>query len=491
MNPPGFVRWRPGTRVIAAALLVLGCVPAEAGPTHRFDVTVHDSLERIDVRGCFAGNAPNELVAQTDGARFYLNSMRIGGRQLVPAGDKVSLGKVEDGACLEYRVTLQPAQSRAQTGGPETRRVAGNMLTSIGEWLWRPSGNDAGLELRFHLPPGIEVSAPWPRLTASDAQPVYRVGPSPSNWPGVVVFGNFARREIRIAGTVLQVALLDIPAPSQQAQLETWIAKTAAHVATLYGRFPVPALQVVVAPTPGKGGPVPWAYVSRGGGPAVHLFVNAARPAREFDRDWTLAHEMSHLFLPYIVSRDAWLFEGLPTYLQNVLMARGGATSAEEAWLRMRTGFRRGARTAPNLSLAQANERYGIGGTYLRVYWAGAALMLAADLRLRSETGGQHSLDTALEQLSRCCASEQRRWSAQEIIARLDAVTGTTVFSDVTRDQFDAAGFPDYDALLARAGVKIEGVRVQFDATAPWARAREALMQPSGLAPQADGINPE
>jgi predicted metalloprotease with PDZ domain len=191
------------------------------------------------------------------------------------------------------------------------------------------------------------------------------------------------------------------------------------------------------------------------------------------------------------VSRDAWLFEGLPTYLQNVLMARGGATSAEEAWLRLRTGFRRGARTAPNLSLAQANERYGIGGTYLRVYWAGAALMLAADLRLRSETGGQHSLDTALEQLSRCCASEQRRWSAQEIIARLDAVTGTTVFSEVTRDQFDAAGFPDYDALLARAGVKVEGVRVQFDAAAPWAREREALMHPSGLAQQADGIKRE
>ena len=108
--------------------------------------------------------------------------------------------------------------------------------------------------------------------------------------------------------------------------------------------------------------------------------------------------------------------------------------------------------------------------------------MLAADLRLRSQTGGQHSLDTALERLSRCCASEQRRWNAQEIIARLDAATGTTVFSDVTRDQFEASGFPDYDALLARAGVKVEGARVQFDATAPWARERDALMQPSGLA---------
>ena len=61
---------------------------------------------------------------------------------------------------------------------------------------------------------------------------------------------------------------------SEQAQLENWIRNTARHVAMLYGRFPVASLQVVVAPTPRGSGPVPWAYVARGGGPAVHLFIN-------------------------------------------------------------------------------------------------------------------------------------------------------------------------------------------------------------------------
>jgi hypothetical protein len=252
----------------------------------------------------------------------------------------------------------------------------------------------------------------------------------------------------------------------------------------LYGRFPVSSLQVVVAPTPRGRGPVPWAYVSRGGGPAVHLFINPARPPGEFERDWSLTHEMSHLFLPYVTARDAWLFEGMPTYLQNVLMARGGTIDAREAWQRMLEGFQRGARTAPELSLTRASERIGFNGIYLRVYWAGAAMMLAGDLELRNRTGGKQSLGTALEQLARCCAGEERRWSAREIIARLDEATGTTVFSDLVRAQFETDGYPDYAGVLDRAGVRFDGPQVEFDASAPWAAERDALMRPSAAAPR-------
>ena len=470
--------------VIAAVSLMFMCPAAQAASPHRYEVRVDDSLDRLEVRACFSGKAPDVLVAESDGARFYLESMRVGERLLEPVGDRVILGAVREDTCVEYQVKLQPAQNRVQTGGPETRRVGPDMLTSIGDWLWRPQEPEAGLELTFRLPTGVEVSAPWQRRTGSDGRPVFLVGATPANWPGVVAFGHVARRDVQVPGAVLHLTLLDIPTTAQQAQLEAWIGNTARNVALLYGRFPVASVQVVVAPTSRGRGPVPWAYVSRGGGPAVHLFINASRPPAEFDRDWSLTHEMSHLFLPYVAARDAWLFEGMPTYLQNVLMARGGATSVEEAWQRMHAGFQRGARTAPDLSIARANERIGSNGIYLRVYWAGAALMLAADLQLRSRTGGRQSLDTALEQLARCCASAERRWNAQEIIARLDEVTGTTVFGDLVRAQFEAEGFPDYEAVLARAGVKVNGLQVEFDAAAPWAAERAALTRPPAIVPR-------
>jgi hypothetical protein len=472
-------RLLPSLRAAASAAgsVIVLCASAHAAPTYRYEVSVDASLEHLAVRACFEGNAPEALVAASDGARFYLESMRVGERALEPVGDKVILGGLPENTCMDYQVKLQPAQTRAQTGGAETRRVGSDMLTAIGDWLWRPQESDASLELRFRLPSGVEVSAPWQRKTGNDGQPVFLAGATPYNWPGVAAFGHFSLRDIQVPGAVLHVALLDAPAPAQQAQLEKWIETTARNVSLLYGRFPVASLQVVVTPTPRGRGPVPWAYVSRGGGPAVHLFINPARPSGEFERDWSLTHEMSHLFLPYVVARDAWLFEGMPTYLQNVLMVRGGATSVEEGWQRMQEGFRRGARTAPELSLARANERIGYNGIYLRVYWAGAAMMLAADLQLRNQTGGKQSLDSALEQLSRCCALKERRWSAQEIVARLDELTGTTIFGDLVRDQFEGTGYPDYEAVLTRAGVKIEGAKVEFDASAPWAAERDALMR--------------
>jgi predicted metalloprotease with PDZ domain len=236
-------------------------------------------------------------------------------------------------------------------------------------------------------------------------------------------------------------------------------------------------LQVIVAQTPRGRGPVPWAYVSRGGGSAVHLFVAPQRGKQAFFDDWSVVHEMAHLFFPYVAGRDAWLFEGLPTYLQNVLMARDGAISSEEAWRRMAAGFRRGARISPGLSLSRVAERMSHGGNYLRVYWAGAAAMLAADLQLRSLSTGSQSLDTALASLSQCCLQDNRRWSARELIEKLDQLTATTVFSDLWHQQIETGEFPDFETVLARAGVDVENGQVRFLPTAPWAAEREVLMQ--------------
>jgi len=460
---------------VAAVITFSLCGAVWAVPPYRYQISLDESLEQLAVHACFDGRVPEALVAGSDDARFYLQSMRLGEHALEPVGDKVMLGNAGENACIDYVVKLQPAQSLAQSGGPETRRIGSHdMLTAIGDWLWRPLDTAAQIELRFRLPAGIKVSAPWRSETGPDGPPIFLAGDTPPGWPGVVVFGNFTSHEIHMADSVSNVALLD--APTQPERFEKWIEGAARNVASLYGRFPVASLQIVVSPTPRGRGPVPWAYVSRGGGPAVHLFINPARAPAEFERDWSLTHEMAHLFLPYVDARDAWLFEGLPTYLQNVLMARGGAISVEEAWRRMHAGFERGARTAPDVSFARANERIGQGNIYLRVYWGGAAIMLAADLQLRAQTGGKQSLATALEQLSRCCLGDNRRWGAQEIIERLDRLSGTTVFTDIVRAQFAANGYPDYADILSRAGVKVEGDHVELDASAPLAAEREALM---------------
>ena len=474
-----FFSWHGFRSGRAAAALALFLLPhfAHAG-VHRYEIIVDGGLDRFKVHACFEGKAPSTLAAESDGARFYLESMRVGDRSLEPEGDRVTLGAVPDNTCVDYTVKLDPAKGAAQSGGTETRRIGGGMLTAIGDWLWRTPDADASLELRFRVPQGIEVSTPWQRELDAQGRAFFTAGPTPANWPGIVAFGHFKPRDIEVPGAVIHVALMSLDTPAYEEKFVRWITGAARNAAQLHGRFPVASLQIVVAPTPRGRGPVPWAYVSRGGGPAIHLFVNATRPVEEFEQDWSLTHEMSHLFLPYVVSRDAWLYEGVPTYLQNELMARGGAITADEAWRRMQSGFVKGAAVAPGLSVVRANERVAFGGVYLRVYWAGAAMMLAADLQLRADSGGTQSLDSALEQLARCCATEYRRWTAAEVMARLDELTGTTIFSDVMRAQLVAEGFPDYRSTFGKAGIDISQAGVQFDAAAPWAAAAEATMRP-------------
>lgn len=454
---------------------------AQSAPLHRYSVVVGETLDILQVRACFDGLPPALLIAETSGARSYLESMQLDGRSIEPDdGQQVSLAGAAANACVDYRVRLRPAQSPAQTGGPETRRIGRDLLTSIGDWLWRPAelADGADIELVFRLPPGMDVSAPWQRIASADGRPGFRLGPGPASWPGVVAFGGFAIQRIEVPGATLELALLDGPPPEHQARMQGWIERAARHVTHAFGRFPVARLQIIVAPTTQGSGPVPWAYVARGGGPAVHLFINPAHPAAAFERDWTATHEMAHLFLPYVAPPDAWLFEGLPTYLQNLLMVRGGALAVEEGWKRMIVGFQRGERSGSGLSVAQASERVGVGGNYLRVYWAGAAMMLEADLRLREQSQGRQSLDTALAGLAECCLSGERRWSADEVIARLDALTGSTVFSDVAREQFASAGFPDFKRTLVRAGVTVSGGEVVLNPSAPGAPFRELLMRP-------------
>ena len=356
----------------------------------------------------------------------------------------------------------------------------------MGDWLWRPAEFEQGsdVELSFVLPVGIAVSVPWQRTVTDAGKPTFRLGPTPYDWPAITAFGRFAEREIVVPRARLRLVFLGDLTPAQHTRAEQWVRRAANNVITLYGRFPVDSVQVIVTPTLYGGGPVPWAYISRGGGAGVHLFIDPARAPEEFDRDWTLTHEMSHLFLPYVAARGAWLFEGLPTYLQNVLMVRGGAIEPQEGWSRLITGFQRGARAGTGLNLAEASERIAVRGNYLRVYWAGAAMLLDADLRLREITHGRHSLDTALAGLAECCLAPERRWRADELIAMLDRITGTTVFGDVMREQFESEDFPDFKRVLVRAGVTVKAGEVVLDPAAPGAPFREALMRPPAASPR-------
>ena len=247
-----------------------------------------------------------------------------------------------------------------------------------------------------------------------------------------------------LSGTELHTEFDAYIPDRQAAQLRQWIEDNAAAVAAVHGSFPTRRLNVIVrsAYPRGAGDAVTFGRTTRRNGGTVELFINPARPIAEFYADWTAMHEFSHLLLPLLDREDRWISEGFASYYQNVLMARMGQYSSDEAWRRLAAGFERGSASLPELSPAAAARR-GVRGARMKYYWAGAALALLADVELRRQSSGRQSLDSVLGDLHDCCLPARRLWSARKLFRLLDNFAERPVFMPLYREYAHTVGFPD------------------------------------------------
>ena len=460
------------------ALATTYCGAADAERLHRFVISIDPQLTQIDVRACFDGRPPERLVAESlDAAIALIGAWNEStGKAIMPSG-YIPLKSVPDGGCVSYKADVsRPIKLHDRSGG-KIRRIGKDLATAIGLWFWRPERLDADEDvvLVFNLPEGIAVSAPWTPIDGA-TKPTFRLGHTPYDWPAWVAFGRFTEKNIDVAGSRLRLAVLDGSPPVDVEEIAAWLTDSANVVAGLYGSFPFPQAQVVVVPDSRQREPTPWAFVVRGGSPAVHFVINQRRPIEEFYEDWTATHEFSHLLLPFVVPDDSWLSEGIATYYQNVLGARGGRLSVHEAWSYLHAGFGRGQADAEGLTLAEATQGMQRGGHYMRVYWGGTAIALLADLRLRRMSGGSQSLDTALGALNECCGQPDKEWTAAELFAKLDEITQSSVFGDLLAEHIDSNRFPDLSIAYRELGLIPLGGDIDLASDAPLAHVRDAIM---------------
>jgi len=286
--------------------------------------------------------------------------------------------------------------------------------------------------------------------------------------------------QAQIPGAILRIEVQQPIADEKAAEIVEWLRSASSNVSLAYGRFPNPSPRVVVIPTRGRswGGdsPVPFGRVTRDGEEKIEFFVDPDRPIEEYYADWTATHEFSHLMLPYVRSRHKWISEGFASYYQNILMARAGHYTESEAWQKLYAGFERGRLSRPELSPNEAAAA-GIRKARMKIYWSGAAIALLADIELRERSGGQESLDVALDRLQRCCLPSNRSWSGPTLFAKLDSLVAEPVFMPLYRKHADAAGFPDMRSALRRLGVDIESNNVSVRQHAELADLRIDITQ--------------
>jgi hypothetical protein len=461
--------------------------PAEAAAALRgwhYEVTVASSLASADVRVCFEGRPPDELVPGAAAAAPHTRDVRRPDGEALPRrGRAYALASLGDDACMSYTVDLASLETGEGTG-QMVGRTGGSLMARPSAWLWRPDTLPAGADVtvRFSLPEGMQVSVPWPTLPehprgTDDA--TYVLDATAFDWLSFVVLGELTVDRFERAGAQVELVTLDARVACPPAGLHRWVEDAVDTVALLFdGRFPRERLQLVVIPVEGGGGgTVYFGMAARGGGAGVQIFLDDQARAEALPGGWTTVHELLHHGMPFI--EEPWMAEGWVSYYTELMRTRAGHRSELEGWNALLDGFRRGRDVDVDMTLAQTSEKMHETHAYQRVYWGGAAVALLADVEMRLETHGARGLDDAMKELRRCCGDADHQWTAQALLERLDAWYGRPLFTHTAQAVLDERDLPDVEAAMARLGigVGIDG-KVVLDDEHPAAALRRAIMAP-------------
>lgn len=171
--------------------------------------------------------------------------------------------------------------------------------------------------------------------------------------------------------------------------------------------------------------PVPWAYTRRDNPQRIYLHVDSRFQQDKFINDWTIYHEISHLAIPYLGSRYAWLAEGFASFMQYQVMAKAGilAGTTEQNYTK---------KIAPHLKWfnsdlppASIARRLMSNKQYPAAYWGSAYFFILADNFLQEQHNTR--LTTLISQYQFCC--NEPHAGAEQLMSDLDGLLGASVFT--------------------------------------------------------------
>lgn len=243
-----------------------------------YTVTMPEHLDNLTVRACFEGSLPDRLWTRNERAPGLLRDVRLHRQnavvELKPEALSLSLEHAGDSGCVVYRVDLSAIGPEHWRSG--NWRVQDAIILDPDLWLWLPdtSRKDQRFRLDFELPPGYDVSAPWMRIGRTGQAVSFEARERMPEWEARIALGRFDVELIELAGGRLRYALLAGEPAADTAAIREWVTSGARALVSTYGRLPVPEVQLLVVPIGHGNEPVPWGEVKRGGGDAVHLYID-------------------------------------------------------------------------------------------------------------------------------------------------------------------------------------------------------------------------
>jgi hypothetical protein len=280
--------------------------------------------------------------------------------------------------------------------------------------------------------------------------------------------------QLSVGGAVLQVDFAAGAFNLPEAEFLARVQKAADAVTLYYGRFPVARARILIIPVAGKDGVLQGTtWPNRDGFPAVtRLRIGEHTTRAELTADWVMTHEMVHMALASLPDSQAWLEEGLATYVEPIARAQNGELTTEQVWGDMMRGMPQGE-PGPGDQGMDGTSSWG------RTYWGGAMFCLVADVEIHKQTHNRHGLQDALRAIVRAGGTIDSDWTTARILAVGDQATDTKVLEE-TYYQWSTAPVPiDLSLLWRKLGVQKGSGDISFNNNAPLASIRSSLTIPT------------
>lgn len=176
--------------------------------------------------------------------------------------------------------------------------------------------------------------------------------------------------------------------------------------------------------------PVPWARVIRGDIDSIELHFFRYASFAQLKKDWTLYHELSHLYHPLFEYSDFWLAEGLATYLQQLIMFQNRVINRDEFYQRISAGLSRGKRNTKEQigRLNSVSENMWQLDAFQRVYWSGVAYFIEVENALKKQN--KPNLLSLIKRYQVCCRqSHKNTETGINFVKDLDRLSRSAIFS--------------------------------------------------------------
>ncbi len=402
-------------------LCVLWLLPESAGADGtRIEARVSEDLSVISVTVYGA----SELRGFSDSIWAGLHSLGNGyirGRRL----------RSRDGGLpITYSVDLDSAQRDAMlVKGHSSLRLA-----DWTQWLLMPESWSMGrpVPIVVYLPVDIKALLPFTLVSHDDGVSRYTAYPLLPHHGGLSAFGKIAMNSLTVADQSVTVSIIG----RRSNQYADWIRRVLEAATATHGLAPNHA-SIVLIEIPSPRGTVPWAHVKRGGGNQIIAYVADSAPMAQLHEDWTLYHEVMHLYHPYLSGQGRWVSEGFASYFQNLYRAQDGSMSPRDAFGHLWAGLERGRKENERSGGVPVRE-----GGRMRTYWTGAAMALNTDYKIREHSGGSRTLGTVLGEFAKIHLPSTHPWHARQYMDALDDIVGFPLM----RPEYDRAandpGFP-------------------------------------------------